>query len=52
MLQPIDEIRQHIARHCAASRYETAFGGLTLFRTEECRAPVNTIYRPTLCLVA
>jgi AraC-like DNA-binding protein len=52
MLEPIDEIRQQIARHCKTSRYETALGGLTLFRTEEERPPVNTIYRPTLCLVA
>jgi hypothetical protein len=52
MLEPIDEIRRRIAQHCKTSRHEAALGGLTLFRTEEARPPVNTIYRPTLCLVA
>jgi AraC-like DNA-binding protein len=52
MLEPIDEIRHQIARHGKTGRHDTVIGGLTLFRTEEARPPVNTIYRPTLCLVA
>lgn len=52
MIAPIDEIRSRIDRHCAGNRHETELGGLTLFRTEDARPPVNTIYRPSLCLVA
>ncbi len=52
MQRPIDDICDAIARHCRPGRQATTIAGLTLFHTREPNRPVNTIYRPTLCIVA
>ncbi len=52
MQKSSSELRDLIDRHCMARRYDTALPGLTLFRAEEASPQVNTIYRPTLCIVA
>ena len=52
MQKPFDELRSLIDRHCKTRRHDTALPGLTLFRAEEASPQDNTIYRPTLCIVA
>ena len=49
---PMDEICDAIARHCRPARQATAIPGLTLFHAREPNRPINTVYRPTLCIVA
>ena len=48
----LKDIRDLIAHHCAAKRHDTQVAGLTLFRATERGPQVNTMYRPTLCVVA
>ncbi len=48
----MDDIRVLIDRHCQMTRYDTAVAGLTLFRAAARSPQVNTMYRPTLCVVA
>ncbi|MES2739367.1 MAG: AraC family transcriptional regulator [Pseudomonadota bacterium] len=52
MPPPFDQLCQSIARHCGGGRQTTAIAGLSLFRSETPGAPVNALYRPTLCVVA
>ncbi len=52
MQEPIDDVRELIARHCVTRREQTPIRGLLLLRDEEPSAPANTMYRPTLCVVA
>ncbi len=51
MRQPMDRIRASIARHGHPGRQATAIDGLTLYHAQHANRPVNTIYRPTLCIV-
>jgi len=48
----MDDIRSLIDRHCKAKRHDTPLAGLTLFRATAKSPQVNTMYRPTLCVVA
>ncbi len=48
----LEQLCRSIARHCAGGRHASPIDGLTLFRSDQPRPPVNTLYRPTLCVVA
>ena len=52
MQQSMDLICDAIARHGRLGRQTTAIDGLTLYCAQHANRPVNTIYRPTLCIVA
>ena len=52
MRQPMDRICGSIARHGRPGRQATAIDGLTLYCAHHANRPVNTMYRPTLCIVA
>ncbi len=48
----MDEVCVLVARHCHAAQHDTPVPGLTLFRADARGPQVNTMYRPTLCVVA
>lgn len=48
----MDDIRSLIKRHCTAECHDAPIAGLTLFRAVAKGLQVNTMYRPTLCVVA
>ena len=52
MQQPMNRICDLIERHGRPGRQATAIAGLTLYYARHANRPVNTIYRPTLCIVA
>ncbi len=52
MRQNMDRICDSITRHGRPGRQATAIAGLTLYCAQHANKPVNTIYRPTLCIVA
>ncbi len=48
----MNEIGDAISRHGQPGRHPTAIPGLILYQARELNRPVNTIYRPTLCVIA
>ena len=52
MVQPIDDLRDLIARHCAARRWASPIPRLTLLRSDAPTMPIGTIYQPVLCIIA
>ena len=52
MLTEMHEIGDAIARHGQLRQQPTAIPGLTLYRADQPNRPMNTIYRPTLCVIA
>jgi len=52
MAGSMDDVRTLIDRHCPSARHDTAIVGLNLFRAVARGHQVNTMYQPTLCVVA
>ena len=52
MQAAMSEIGDAVARHGQPGQQATAVPGLTLYQAREPNRPVNTIYRPTLCVIA
>lgn len=52
MAELLNDVGVLIGRHCPSARPDTAIAGLSLFRAVARGHQVNTIYQPTLCVVA
>ncbi|SMF69814.1 AraC-type DNA-binding protein [Tistlia consotensis] len=51
-MEPLDELRDLIRRHCGGGLCHSPLSGLTLMRSDATTAPMHGFYQPRFCVVA